>query len=89
MSIKSIRNIQFTKLLKINGRLREFNFRKLGGPDEKFSVDTVDERGTRILFFMIKKEDGWKIETLLLPELITQNANRLHEIIEEELSQIQ
>ena len=89
MSIKFIRNIQFTKLLKINGRLREFNFRKLGGSDEKFSVDTVDDRGNRIVFYMIKKEDGWKIETLLVPEILTQNAIRLHEIIEEELSQIQ
>jgi len=71
MRIQFVKNIQFTKLLKVEGRLREFNFRKLGGVNEGFfTVDVVDDRGNRILFRMQKTDD---VET------------QLHEIIEEEL----
>ncbi len=41
MRIHFVKNIQFTKLLKAEGRLREFNFRKLGGQQE--GIFTVDD----------------------------------------------
>ena len=54
------RNVQFTKLIKINGRQCEFNFRKRTA--EEFDVDTVDDRGNRIMFKLVKKEDNWSVQ---------------------------
>jgi hypothetical protein len=55
--------IHFTRLIKAGGRLREFNLRKLNRPDaEVFSVDTVDDRGNRIIFRIQKQDNGsWVI----------------------------
>jgi hypothetical protein len=85
MPMQFIRNIQFTRLLKTGGRLREFNFRK-SGAEEKFSVDTVDDRGNRIMFTMIKENGSWRLGNILLPAWITDYEGLLHENIEEELS---
>lgn len=86
MRIHFVKNIQFTKLLKAEGRLREFNFRKLGGQQEGiFTVDVVDDRGNRILFRMQKEDGSWKIMEQTLPRWIWDNEKRLHELIEEEL----
>lgn len=85
MSIQFIKLVHFTRLVKAEGRLREFNFRKMGGPDEKFSVDTVDLRGNRIMFFMKKENEDWKINTSLLPAWVMQSEPSLNEMIKEEL----
>lgn len=86
MRIHFVKNIQFTKLLKAEGRLREFNFRKLGGQQEGiFTVDVVDDRGNRILFRMQKEDTNWKIMEQALPRWIWDNEKRLHELIEDEL----
>ena len=86
MRIHFVKNIQFTKLLKAEGRLREFNFRKLGGEQEGiFTVDVVDDRGNRILFKMQKEDSAWKIMEQPLPRWIWDNEKRLHELIEDEL----
>ena len=87
MPINFIRNIQFTKLIKAEGRLREFNFRKTGtGIEEKCSVDTVDDRGNRIIFSMQKENETWKIGSTLLPKWISNYEDDLHKAIEEELN---
>ena len=46
MQIQFTKNIQFTRLVKADGRLREFNFRKYRGEEGEllFSVDVVDDR---------------------------------------------
>ena len=81
-----VRMIQFTRLVKAEGRLREFNFRKLRGPEEQlFSVNVCNDRGDRILFNMEKKDNGWRILGVELPKWILQNENTLHEVIEDEL----
>lgn len=86
MRIQFVKNIQFTKLLKVEGRLREFNFRKLGGVNEGiFTVDVVDDRGNRILFRMQKEEGTWKILPQSLPRWIMDTEAQLHDQIEEEL----
>jgi hypothetical protein len=86
MRIQFVKNIQFTKLLKVEGRLREFNFRKLGGVNEGFfTVDVVDDRGNRILFRMQKTDSNWKLVQQPLPRWIADVETQLHEIIEEEL----
>lgn len=58
--------VHFTRLIKAGGRLREFNLRKLREPEgsgiELFSVDTVDDRGNRIVFRYQKESNGtWNI----------------------------
>jgi hypothetical protein len=86
MRIEVKKNIHFTKLVKVNGRLKEFNFRKLGGPNEGlFTVDVSDDRGNRILFRMQKEQDNWKILPQTLPTWVMDKETTFHDLIEEEL----
>lgn len=82
-----IKNIQFTKLIKADGRLREFNFRRYNSAKqpEIFSVNVVDNRDNRIIFEMQKEENTWKIIKQQLPTWIIENEANFHESIEEEL----
>jgi len=81
-----LKMVQFTRLVKAEGRLREFNFRKLRKPDEElFSVDVCNERGDRIIFSMQKQENGWRIQPGELPKWISLNEKKLHDVIEDEL----
>jgi hypothetical protein len=87
MNIQFKKNIQFTKIVKAEGRLREFNFRKLGGTNEGiFTVDVVDDRGNRIMFKMQKEENQWKIVQQPLPSWILSSEAQFHELIEESLT---
>jgi hypothetical protein len=87
MQINFTKIVHFTRLIKAGGRLREFNFRKLNGLDqETFTVDTVDDRGNRILFRMQKKDNShWAIIPQILPRWIEENEGKLDESIENEL----
>ncbi|MBS1597641.1 MAG: hypothetical protein JST75_05415 [Bacteroidetes bacterium] len=86
MLIQFNKNIQFTKLVKADGRLREFNFRKTNGiQGELFTVDVSDDRGNRIMFRMQKADGSWKIMEQQLPAWIIENEANFHELIEEEL----
>ena len=87
MHISFIKLIQFTRLIRAGGRLREFNFRKLRDADpETFTVDTVDDRGNRILFRMLKDPGShWFIQSQILPNWIPEAEDQLHEAIEGEL----
>lgn len=86
MRIEVKKNIHFTKLVKVNGRLKEFNFRKLGGSNEGlFTVDVSDDRGNRILFRMQKEQDVWKILPQQLPTWVMEHEPTFHDLIEEEL----
>jgi hypothetical protein len=81
-----VRMVQFTRLIKINGRLREFNFRKLKNEGQDlFSVNVVNDRGDRILFHMSKTEGQWRILAEKLPDWISQGENALNDAIEDEL----
>jgi hypothetical protein len=90
MKIQFIKNIQFTRLVKAEGRLREFNFRKINGIKEGlFTVDVSDDRGNRIIFNMEKNDNQWKIVSPApLPDWITLNEAKFEELIEEELKNI-
>lgn len=90
MQIHFTKVVHFTRLIKAGGRLREFNFRKLKQLEEDiFSVDTVDDRGNRILFHMQKGNNAhWTIIQQPLPAWVTENENKLREKIEEELQQV-
>jgi len=86
MHIQFIKNIQFTRLIKADGHLREFNFRKLTGfQDELFTVDVSDDRGNRIMFRMRKEDGAWKIVAQPLPEWVIKNEAVFNDVIEEEL----
>jgi hypothetical protein len=87
MIIQFNKNIQFSKLIKAEGRLREFNFRKVNGlHEELFTVDVSDDRGNRIMFKMRKEGNEWLILTEQpLPEWVKSNKLKFNEVIEEEL----
>jgi hypothetical protein len=89
MQILFTRIIHFTRLIKAGGRLREFNLRKLQQPGKEiFSVDTVDDRGNRIIFRMEKEgNSAWNIVSSEqpLPAWIPEVEPKLREKIEEEL----
>ena len=87
MQIRYIRNIHFTKLIKADGRLREFNFRKLTGANGEpvFTVDVSDDRGNRIIFRMERNGNSWQIEAVPLPRWIKENEATFSELIEEEM----
>ncbi len=88
MKLKFEKNIQFTRTIKADNRLREFNFRKLGGEQEgQFTIDVVDDRGNRIMFRMHKDNGAWKITSQTLPDWILKNEKLFHDVIEEELQQ--
>lgn len=85
----TFRNVQFSKLVKTEGRLREFNFRKSNpGGISLFFVDVTDDRSNRIIFQMQKDNDAWKIQPQLLPDWIIKNETKLHELIEDEMKYI-
>ena len=82
----TFKNIQFSKLVKTEGRLREFNFRR--STQEGiilFVVDVTDDRNNRLTFQMQKDNDLWKIQPQLLPDWIAKNEDTFHELIENEL----
>ena len=82
-----LKNIQFTHLIKIDGCLKEFNFRKSNGSLETiFTVDTVDLQGTRIVFNMHAEGKEWKINQKELPLWIIQNEEKLNASINNELA---
>lgn len=76
------KNVAFTSLIKINGRLREFNFRKRGSSG--YDTDTNDERGNRYFFKMFKQEDDWKISDAGLPEWLMESEGLIAAAIEKE-----
>ena len=88
-SQRMFKNVQFSKLVKTDGRLREFNFRKSNPAGNiLFFVDVTDDRSNRIIFQMHKDNDFWKIQPQLLPDWIVKNEDKFHELIEDELKYI-
>ena len=82
-----VKMVQFTRLVKADGQLREFNFRKLTNPDEElFSVNVCNERGDRIIFNIHKKDNGWKIQSTEIPRWVLQSESNLGAVIEDELT---
>jgi hypothetical protein len=85
MQIQFLKKLQFTRLVKAGGRIREFNFLKYNKePDPYFCVDTVDDRGNRIIFYMYDMDHKWKIKEVPgLPSWVydaeTQFQNMIHE----------
>jgi hypothetical protein len=51
--------VQFTRLIPVQGRLHEFNFRQRT-PDS-YEVNVPDDRGDRHYFKFMKQDDNWQI----------------------------
>lgn len=86
MKIEFTKNLQFTNLVKADGKLKEFNFRKINGQAEAmFSVDVSDDRGNRKIFRMQKKDNRWKIIDEQVPEWIVSSESILNDLIEQKL----
>jgi hypothetical protein len=76
-------NIFFYKIIKINDRLREFNFRKLPNTNNNFHVDVTDDRGQRLMFTMYQDmEKAWRIAATSIPLWVHSAEDRLGEVIE-------
>ena len=87
MQIRFIKNIQFTKVLKAEGRMREFNFRKPNGREAApATVDVSDDRGHRIVFPRDIVGRAWKILPPGLPDWMMHLEDELSELLEEDLS---
>lgn len=76
----SIKNIHFTLLIRIDGRLHEFNFRKR--PDDFYDVDTSDSRGNRIQFRLVQKENEWQLEGSNIPNWISTSKQAIADAVE-------
>lgn len=86
MEFRFVKAIQFTRLVKAHGRLREFNFRRINNAEgESFSVNVCDDRGERILFRMQRDNNNWRFVTQQLPMWVVEQEDKLHQLIEEEL----
>ncbi len=88
MHLEFKKAVQFSLLLKVGGRLREFNFRKINRPnEEKFSVNVCNDKGERILFDMKENDSEWDFITPTgnLPLWISDARNDIREALSEEL----
>ncbi len=76
------KNIQFTRLIKAGGRLREFNFRKsnsISGP--MYTVDVADHHDVRHYLIFRKDGDTWILQSgeiaVWIEEVMTQIKDAL------------
>lgn len=82
-------NIAFSKIIKINGRNFEFNFRKLPWLAEHFHVDVTGEKGERIFFTLVKKEGSyWELVTQDVPNWIIDATTIIGGAVEEEIASV-
>jgi len=81
-------NIQFTCLVKCEGKQREFNFLKRSSAVFPFyNVDTADLAGIRFQFNMDKATDKWIIRETDLPSWILDAETDLSlRILEQDFS---
>lgn len=77
--------VHFSRLIKISGRLKEFNFRKNNNAGTYvFDTDTADDRGNRLFFRLIKTDNEWQLtSTQNLPSWITDNKEQIITELEE------
>ncbi|MCH5596811.1 hypothetical protein [Niabella ginsengisoli] len=85
MHTSFIKIIHFSRLVKINERLREFNYKKNNtAGDYVFDVDTADDRGNRIFFRLSKNDNEWTLNsTHAIPDWIGQHLQQLVTELEE------
>ena len=82
-------NIAFTRIIRIDNRQYEFNFRKLPGASFAFHADVTDDRQHRHMFTMDKLDGNWKADGVNLPSWIVSNEQAIGEVIEEAVPEVQ
>ena len=82
--MKLDRQIQFSKAIKANGVIREFNFLKIKtAAIPTYHVDVSDERGNRHYFSLIYENDEWIIPKTTIPGWITAARNEIAAVVSE------
>lgn len=82
--MEQIKNIQFTILIKADGHLREFNFRKSSGiTGNIFMVDVADLAGTRHYIEFHEENNQWVLKTTDLPDWLIEVVPRIYEAIKQ------
>ena len=77
-------NIAFSKVLKMNGRLWEFNFRKLPGDSNEYHTDFTDAKDNRIQFILFHDQRGaWQVRGSFIPTWIIDDIALLGQAIDE------
>lgn len=77
-------NVAFTLLIKIEGRLKEFNFRKRN--DNLYDANTNDEYSIRYYFQLQKEDSRWQLSGQSLPGWVLNNQNIIIEALEAKIS---
>ena len=73
--MKFQKQVQFSKHIKIQGQLKEFNFLKLNKNDfPTYTVDVSDDRGRRFIFLFMQDGKDWKITGDDLPNWVLRVA---------------
>ncbi len=76
------KNIQFTRLIKAGGRLREFNFRKSQGLNNAlFSIDVVSDNSDRHYLLFSQVNGTWILETKKMIPWIEEVLPQIEEAI--------
>ena len=79
-----IKLLQFTKIIKAGGQLREFNFRKSYGPSgDCVFIDVADVRGERYYIRFMKSNDRWEIKPGQFPIWIQEVVAQIEQAINE------
>ena len=79
-----VKNVQFTRLIKAGGQLREFNFRKSDGVSSPMvTVDVADMRGERHYIRFTSTGDQWHASHEQLPEWIQEVLPSLQDAAKE------
>jgi len=73
-------NIAFTSLIKIDGRVHEFNFRKKN--EGVFEADSTDAGGNRVFFELSRQSENWTITSQNLPPWVIRNQDLVVEAID-------
>ena len=72
------KQIQFSRLIKAGGRLKEFNFLKIFGVKiPTYCVDVGDEQGIRYIFSLFNDGKSWRLSGEGLPEWVIQVESML------------
>jgi hypothetical protein len=81
-------NITFSKLVKLDNRQWEVNFRKLPSVPYQFHADTATLQGDRIQFNIYRDgNSGWKISGRDLPPIFISQCDKLGTAIEKGLEE--
>jgi hypothetical protein len=78
------RHIAFTKLIKAEGRLREFNFRrKAGAQGAVYDIDVSDQYGRRHYFHLQQQGKDWLATNQEIPGWIADALPQIQAFIAE------